>query len=287
MQLKRTVPWALAFAILLALAFGAGAYTGRRYGGSLRGGVRDAIAGQTEQAYFYWSRESDSYRQKGQELYNAHCSTCHGADGKDGRAPDLTGPRTKNADALGLARVVREGIPGTEMPPFQRLLTHRESFQIVAHLLEPKGEEAATNSAAGDPAAGASLIREKGNCLQCHTVGEEGIPVGPDLTNIGRSRSASYLRRKLQRPQETVPNVYRPIEVIKQEGVTIRGFRQNEDTFSIQVRGLDGQTHSFWKRDLQGVREIEKESFMPSYEGVFSEAELDHVVAFLASLGAP
>lgn len=83
-----------------------------------------------------------------------------------------------------------------------------------------------------------------------------------------------------------MPEAYRLFEVIQQSGETIRGFRQNEDTFSIQVRDLEGRVHSFWKRDVVEVRQMENKSFMPSYQGVFSEAELDDVVAYLASLGA-
>lgn len=284
MPLRKMLAWAIAAAILLAVGFGAGAYAVRRYSSWLEDGVRNAFDRTTEAAYFYWSKGEGSYQQRGRELYDTHCSVCHGADGQDGRAPDLTGTRTRSADALHLASIIRQGIAGTEMPAFEALLSYRQSFQIAAHLLDPRSTQTET-AATGDPAMGASLVREKGNCLQCHMVAAEGIALGPDLTNIGRSRSPDYLRRKLQRPAEAVAKAYRPVEVIDKHGATVRGFRQNEDTFSIQVRGLNGQLHSFWKQDVMKIGEMANESFMPSYEEVFSEAELDDVVAYLASLG--
>ena len=108
--------------------------------------------------------------------------------------------------------------------------------------------------------------------------------MGPSLRLVGRSRSPEYLRRKLVTPEQEVIAAYRPIQVIGQSGEILRGFRQNEDSFSIQVRDLEGGIHSFWKQDVE-VRRMEGESLMPSYKDVFSEAEMQDVVAYLASLG--
>jgi mono/diheme cytochrome c family protein len=75
---------------------------------------------------------------KGQNLYNRFCSTCHGYDGKADTAQarqlspkprDLTvgefkhkdsGPETLPTDA-DLARVIRNGVPGTGMPAWPNL----------------------------------------------------------------------------------------------------------------------------------------------------------------------
>jgi hypothetical protein len=61
--------------------------------------------------------------------------------------------------------------------------------------------------------------------------------------------------------------------------------RVNEDTFSIQLRDSSDQVHSFFKSDLTELHKDWGKSPMPSYREVFSNLELDDVVAFLASLG--
>jgi cytochrome c1 len=57
----------------------------------------------------------------------------------------------------------------------------------------------------------------------------------------------------------------------------------NEDTFSIQVRDLAGNLHSYWKADLAELQKDRGKSPMPAY-GKLASAELDDLVAYLASL---
>ena len=74
------------------------------------------------------------------------------------------------------------------------------------------------------------------------------------------------------------------VRAVTAAGGEVTGVRVNEDTFSIQIRDVANRIHSFWKSEL---RELDKEwgrSPMPSYREALSAAELDDVVAFLASL---
>ena len=64
----------------------------------------------------------------------------------------------------------------------------------------------------------------------------------------------------------------------------IRGIRLNEDVFWIHIRDAGGTVHVLQKSDLSKLdRELEA-TLMPSYGTRFSAAELDDLVAYLASL---
>jgi mono/diheme cytochrome c family protein len=59
----------------------------------------------------------------------------------------------------------------------------------------------------------------------------------------------------------------------------------NEDAFTLQVRELSGALHSFRKADVRSISKEPGASLMPSYRSRLSDAELDDLVAYLASLG--
>ncbi len=61
--------------------------------------------------------------------------------------------------------------------------------------------------------------------------------------------------------------------------------RVNEDDFTLQLRDDAGRFHSLDKRDLKSLEKRRQMSLMPGYADALSEAELDDLVAYLASLG--
>jgi putative heme-binding domain-containing protein len=135
----------------------------------------------------------------------------------------------------------------------------------------------------GNAANGEKLYRSKGNCAQCHTVRGQGGTFGPDLSEIGSRRSASYLRAAVLDPEKTVPEGFVQVRLVTKEGRRITGVRLNEDTFTVQVRDLEGM-HSFQKQDLREFQKEPGKTPMPSYRGLLSAAEVDDLVAYLVSL---
>ena len=140
----------------------------------------------------------------------------------------------------------------------------------------------------GVPEQGKQLYTTKGNCGQCHAIDGWGGGVGPDLSEIGARRSASYLRQALVEPEAAVPNNFLLVRVTTKDSRRVSGTRLNEDSFSIQFRDLSGKTHSFWKSELEELHKDWGKSSMPSYGAILTPAELDDLVAYLASLqGGP
>ncbi|PYT21422.1 MAG: hypothetical protein DMG57_38555 [Acidobacteria bacterium] len=220
--------------------------------------------------------------ERGARLFRTNCGVCHGPAGNGGRGANLAQPslrRASNDQALFL--VIRQGIPGTEMPPGWWVLDDHEMWQVAAYV-RSLGRVPPEN-VHGDAQAGERLFRTTG-CIGCHQVALEGGNLGPSLTDIGSRRGVSYLRAVLLDPASSLPEDFLQVQAVTSDGKRITGIRLNEDTWSIQLRDLSGHLLSFWKDDLASLEKQPGRSPMPSYRGRLSDQELDHVVAYLVSL---
>ena len=226
-------------------------------------------------------------------LFLAHCAPCHGPRGDGGRGSNLAVRKLPRApDDAALSTIIRDGIPGTQMPGTR--MTAEENAQLVAYV-RGLGRAAAVQ-VAGNAANGEALFWGKGGCGQCHTVGARGGRMGPDLSEIGSRRSPANLRQSLVEPEAEVPEtfaVYRRVifmpdnfllvRAVTADGKTITGVRMNEDTFTIQVRDMSGRVYSFVKQDLKELQKEEGKTPMPSFKSL-STSEADDLVAYLVSL---
>ena len=229
---------------------------------------------------------------QGKKLFDGMCSRCHGVDGTGDEGPALNRPTLTRAgtdDAL--REIISEGIPDRGMPRVRRL-TSSETNQLVAYV-RSLGRTASV-AAPGSPDRGRAIY-DKLACASCHIVAGQGSSMGPDLTEIGLSRGPAYLRQSFLGPAEALPRgtslvpgrgfmEFLPVRIVTADGQEVRGVRINEDPFTIQVRDTANRFHSFRKSE---AKEIEKEfgkSLMPSFRGRLGDAEVEDLVAYLASL---
>lgn len=216
----------------------------------------------------------------GKKRYEGRCAGCHGPAGDGGKGTNLAAPSLPRAQTdLALYKVIRYGIPDTEMPPHN--MTQREIWQMAAYVrsLGSRGAHEIT----GNRERGEQLFRTKGNCLSCHIVNGEGGLTGPALTDIGLKRSPSYIRTKLVDPAKEIAG-FNTVRLGTSSGEKLSGVRLNEDTWSIQIRDSKGQLRSFWKEDLAEIQ-VEQRTLMPSYAKHFTPAEIEDIVAYLSSIG--
>jgi cytochrome c oxidase cbb3-type subunit III len=218
----------------------------------------------------------------GQQIFDAQCAWCHGAAGTGGTGPDLRRSTLRHAtsDAT-LVQIVRNGIPGTEMPSFAIALTDNMAWQTAAYVRSLGRMRMA--AVPGDPPRGARLYESTG-CASCHVVNGRGGVLGPELTSIGALRGAPYLRDAIVTPATAHPPGYLVVRAVQTSGPEIRGIRVNEDVFWIHIRDTGGTVHALQKAELSRVdRELEG-TLMPSYASRLSGPEVDDLVAYLTTL---
>jgi putative heme-binding domain-containing protein len=222
--------------------------------------------------------------EQGRALFQLHCAYCHGARGEGGRGADLTAGRYRRGGSdANLFDTIRNGIPGTEMPVVRA--TDDEVWKMVA-FVKKLGAGQPRVTATGDAVAGKAVYQGKGGCTACHSVGNEGGTLGPDLSGVGRRRNPDYLVESLLRPDADVAAGYRAVRVTTSAGETVNGIRLNEDDISIQLRDDKGNLRSFLKDKLIKLR-YDEPSLMPAFGSVLSKREIDDVVSYLSSLRGP
>lgn len=215
----------------------------------------------------------------GKKIFESQCALCHGQTGTGGRGPGLNRPKLDKApDEDALRKLISEG--SGEMPGAWQLAAREvASVALYVRSLGKLPPEVLP----GDAGRGARVYESKG-CAGCHMIGGQGQGFGPELTNIGARRSGAHLKQTLIKPAATLPEGFLYVAAATAAGPAVRGIRVNEDVFTIQIKDAGGRFHSFRKDELKELRRLRGESPMPSFEGSLTSAELDDLVAYLASL---
>jgi putative heme-binding domain-containing protein len=236
--------------------------------------------------------QSNADIEGGRQLFQGMCVECHGAGGAGGDAPSLNRPRLNHArDDTALASVIADGIPNTAMPRIRRF-TESELKQLVAYVRSVG--KIPQERVLGDAKSGAAIYKRLA-CSSCHIVAGEGGTLGPDLSEIGFLRGATYLHEAVVAPGASLPKgtlsvlsrgyaEYLPVRVVTRQGREILGIRVNEDAFTIQVRDAAGMFYSLRKSDLELLDKQAGKSIMPSFASQLAAPELTDLVAYLVSL---
>jgi putative heme-binding domain-containing protein len=257
-----------AHSLLCCAVFGVALATRGVYAGQAAAPVRPGDYAPADIAY-------------GSRIYDAQCTTCHGANGDGVGGVNLRSGLFRNAITdQDLARVITGGIQGTGMQAFR--FDASELAGIIAYLRNMNAVDRGS-MALGDPARGRTLVEGKGACTRCHRVGAQGSRVAPDLSDIGALRSAGSLLRTLADPTSQMMPINRPVRAVLRDGKVVNGRRLNEDTYTVQLMDDHERLVSLPKSDLREYT-ILTTSPMPSYKGTFSPDELADVVAYLLSL---
>jgi len=221
----------------------------------------------------------------GRQLFEAQCSPCHGLQGTGGKGANLALPNLKHAaDDPALFSVIRDGIDNTGMPAIWQMTDHE--VWLVVMYVRSLGR-VAVEKLPGDPALGRTLFAAQG-CDGCHMVNGAGGSLGPDLDEVGSRRSLERLRQCLLEPGSALPDGFVMVRAVRRDGSVLDGIRVNEDSFTIQIRDLANRFHSLRKQQLQALEYESRVTPMPTYREKLSSLEIDHLVAYLASLrGTP
>ena len=232
--------------------------------------------------------------EKGKQIFEMTCSTCHGLDGGGAMGPNIQGlPFRLGVDAV--ANVIKNGMPGG-MPPFGGQLDAAQIQQVVGYLLTLTRKD--EGKITGDLNAGKKVYESSG-CANCHIIAGQGGDIGPDLTTVGQARGPNYLRNTILYPGTDLPQSrvflesggqlqFLFVHAVTRDGRTVDGTRVAEDSLHIVLEDAQGQLHSFRKDRLRELKKEPGQSTMPSMKGKLSDVQVSDLVAYLASLkGAP
>ena len=239
---------------------------------------------------------------EGGRLFQSNCTGCHGSAGDQVAGVALMSGKFRRASTDDdVAAIIRNGIPGTAMQGFN--FTEQQTATVVAYLRSVAGNFASGDMPPlGDAARGKQIFEDKGQCLSCHRVGENGSRVGPDLTSIGAPRPAlvffrppppapspaeivQQLQRSLLDPDAEVTPANRTYRAVLKDGTAITGRLLNLDTFAVQLFDSKERLLTIPKFDLREFT-LQK-SPMPSYRDRLTSQELLDLLAYLFSLKGP
>jgi putative heme-binding domain-containing protein len=221
--------------------------------------------------------------EEGRVIFRGSCSLCHGIKGEGGRGPDLTlGSYAAGTTDGDLYSVIAGGVAGTEMPGFAARFESDDLWRLVSYVRSIASSGASRIT--GDPANGEQMFWNKGQCGQCHMVAGRGKRMGPDLTQVGRQRSAAYLRESVVTPGADLTPGYATITVVTKDGKKIVGVQRAYDDFSAQLMDAAETYYSFQRSDVASMRQ-EYRSLMPgAYGKLFSPTELNDLIAYMVGL---
>jgi putative heme-binding domain-containing protein len=240
-------------------------------------GVLVLLAGVAAAQHEYTPTEAEI----GKGIYLNNCVYCHGPDGDQIAGVDLGHGKFKRAKTdEDLMNIIRNGIDGTGMPA--QNLREQQLVPLVAFLRSLSSEPAGA-VAGGDAARGKLVFQGKGACTSCHRVRGQGSYAGPDLSEIGSSRRSADLRRSLLDPSADILPQNRYFRLALKNGTTMTGRIYNQDTFTVEVMDSQQRLRTIARSELKEFTLV-KSSPMPSYKDKLSGAELNDVVAYLASL---
>lgn len=216
----------------------------------------------------------------GMGLFRGRCADCHGMDARGVRAPDITQVWASGRTVDGLFKIVKDGIPGTEMPSNPRIFDH-EAWQILAYL-RTLAAPAPTDPPRGNAENGRKIFSTM--CAACHQVNAAGGRLGPDLSRIGSARSRDMIVRRVRGSVEGFRQGYEPVTLTPQTGPPISGVKKNEDLFSVQIMDTSERIQGYEKDKMKAV-ENGVRSAMPAFSSNrLSDADLDDVLRYLQTL---
>jgi putative heme-binding domain-containing protein len=228
---------------------------------------------------------------QGKTIFDGTCAVCHGVDGSGANGPNIrSAARTMGPE--GLYNRIWGGVIGSGMPNFSYL--GEDKIWDVVDYVSTFGEVQG-GAVPGDPKVGNQVYASSG-CSTCHSINGQGGNSGPDLSNIGSLRSAAFMRDEITSPGENKPDgtpalparvaygAYRMYRATLANGKVVTGTRVNESSFSMQLRDEYGDIISVDKLTAKNIEELPGQSFMPSYKGKLSDAQLNDLVSYLSSL---
>ncbi len=129
----------------------------------------------------------------------------------------------------------------------------------------------------GDAVKG-KIVFEK-NCMVCHTLGDRGGKVGPELTGVGVRPKSDILLQVLD-PNRNVEGTYKQW-IVKTKDDVISGRIYSESRTNVEIMDATGQLHHILRDDILVLKPTEK-GIMPEGLEAIPQQDLRDLLEYLS-----
>jgi putative heme-binding domain-containing protein len=227
----------------------------------------------------------------GDAIFVKHCFECHLVAGRPANpdsVPFVRRIRRADYSFEELEAIIRLGVTHMGMPPFEGVL-NEEEIAAVAQFLSSANADGAAGAPLSPEAEkarhGESLFFGKARCYDCHTVGNLGGFIAPNLTFVADRLNREQITEALRSPVSRITPGFELKRITTKDGEQIQGLYRNETRETIQLYDPE-QTlwTTYFKRDLSRVETL-KETYMPPEPfASLSPDEQEALIFFLLTL---
>jgi cytochrome c oxidase cbb3-type subunit 3 len=231
--------------------------------------------------------------ERGQKLYQANCSFCHGANAKGGESgPNLVRSLVVLHDEHGnqIGQVVLNGRPDKGMPKFP--FTSQQVSDIAAFLHDQvraaalRGTYQILNIVTGNPKQGEAYFNGPGGCSGCHSV-------TGDLAHIGSKLDPVDLQQHIVMPRQGRPGGMAHVSpkeaihvtVTTPSGQTMSGVLDHIDDFNVAFTDSNGEYHSLPRHG--NTPEVKLTDPMNAHMALlrkYTDSDIHNLTAYLVTL---
>jgi mono/diheme cytochrome c family protein len=232
--------------------------------------------------------------ERGQKLYQANCSFCHGANAKGGESgPNLVRSLVVLHDEHGaqIGQVVLNGRPDKGMPKFP--FTSQQVSDIAAFLHDKvraaalRGTYQILNIVTGDPKQGEAYFNGAGGCSSCHSV-------TGDLAHIGSKMDPVDLQQHIVMPRQgrgpaamSQSDAKQALHVVvtMPSGETMSGVLDHIDDFNVAFTDANGEYHSLTRKgDVPAVKLSDPMNAHTALLSKYTDSDIHNLTAYLVTL---
>ena len=227
--------------------------------------------------------------ERGQKIFSANCSFCHGANAQGGdTGPDLVRSPLALDDERGdkIGPVIEQGRTSKGMPAFR---LPSDQIQDIAAFLRSRQQAAIDRNAytilnvvTGDRQKGREYFNGAGRCNTCHS------PTG-DLAGLAKKYDAVTLQSRFLYPRprsgpRDSQTLRSQITVTLASGQAFSGTLEFVDDFTVALRDASGEYHSFTRDAHLRVDVHDPLAAHAELLKKYSDADMHNVLAYLVTL---
>ncbi len=124
---------------------------------------------------------------------------------------------------------------------------------------------------------------QKGGCISCHKIGDQGRDFGPALSDIGTKLNPKQLFSAILEPSETISLGYEGVTVLTDKGILHTGFVSTDTKETLSLRIPGGLTKEIPKTTIEFQKRSDVSLMPKGIDAILSPQELVDLVGWLAT----